>query len=218
MSKRPMGPRLVMAGLAMACAAGPLSAQSSYEVTDDARVTVQNNRDEEVTVYLDTTPFERRIGTVGPMRTETLSVPEWALRGKETVKLILLAEGELPLQAEAMVRDEPMRLAVVVPGDDDDVRMMSTERVATVLPEELLEDATVTVRNERDEAADVFIQWGSFDHRLGEVAAGATMTFAIPEHLVGRSAQIVLVPDDGLALASSDLSLEEGTHLGVTLD
>jgi hypothetical protein len=217
MSKRPMGPRLVMAGLAMACAAGPLSAQSSYEVTDDPMVTIQNNRDEEVTVYLDATPFERRIGTVGPMRTETLTLPDWVL-GKERVKLLFQAEGEIPLQAEAMVTHSWPRMAMVVPADGEEIRMMSTERVVTVLPDELLEETTLTVRNERDESAVVFIQWGSFDHRLGEVAAGSVMTFAVPDHLVGRRAQLVLVPDDGLALASSDVTLDEGSHLGVTLD
>jgi hypothetical protein len=192
-------------------AAAPLAAQSGA-------VTIQNNRDEEVAVYVDATPFERKLGTVGAFSTETLALPEGAWMGRESVKLLIQPEGKLPLQTVVMIGGEAPQLALVVPGDDDVIRTMSRERVVTVLPEEMLEESTLTVRNERDEPADVFIQYGSFDHRLGRVAAGSTQTFAIPEHLVGRRAQLVLVPDEGLALSSSAVWLDEGSHLGVTLD
>ena len=63
--------RLFLATLGLMCASAPVSAQSLHPVDDDYTVTVQNNRDEEVTVYLDTTPFELTLGKVGAMSTAT---------------------------------------------------------------------------------------------------------------------------------------------------
>ena len=207
---------LFLAMVALGSAA-PLAAQSARPMTEDPQVTVQNNRDEPLTVYLDALPFERRIGEVEPMSTATLSLPKWMVRG-ERVKLLLVAPGELPLQAEAMVTEDAPRLAVLIPDDDGTDLLMTTERLATVMPEDFLEETTVTVRNDRDEPAEVFIQYGSFDQRLDMVAAGMEQTFRVPDHLVGMKGQIVLVPEDGSTLASWDVELGDGRHLGVHLD
>jgi hypothetical protein len=210
-SRRPRRSFSIAAFALLLGAAAPLAAQSGT-------VTVQNNRDEEIIVYVDAIPFERVLGTVEAMSTGTFELPEGAWMGRERVKLLIQPEGKLPLQTEVMVRDEAPQLALVVPDDGEEIRLMSNERVVTVLPEELLEDATLTVRNERGKAADVYLQYGSFDYRLGRVTAGSMHTFAIPDHLVGRRAQLVIVPDEGLALSSSEVALDEGSHLGVTLD
>ena len=216
--------KTLMAGLALSLIGAPLAGQSTYMFDeDDATVTVQNNRDEKVIVYLDHGPFERTLGEVEAMRTMTFELPDGSIRPwTESVRLLVQPEGGLALEASALITrhddDEPVRLSLLVPGEDEQLPVMSTERVATVLPMEYLDDATVTVRNERDEPADVFIQYGSFDQRLGRVGAMSVMTFRIPEGLIGRSGQILLVPDDGLPMTSGDLALDADAHLGVVLD
>ena len=72
----------------------PLSAQTLHPVDDEHTVTVQNNRDEDVTVYLDVAPYERSLGTVGAMSTATFELPERVVRGRETVDDLLRLEHD----------------------------------------------------------------------------------------------------------------------------
>jgi hypothetical protein len=183
---------------------------------DDYTVTVQNNRDEDVTVYLDDHPFERRLGTVGAMRSATFSLPEWSVRGEERVRLLIQPRGDHILEAVAMLPDEGARFALLIPSDEDvDV---TTERLATVRWSELMDKTTITVDNDRDEAAVVFFQSGLLLHRLGRVEGEREMTFQIPDPLVGMKGQVLLVPEDGSVMTSVDVELDDGGHLGVEVE
>src|SRR5688500_18965177 len=72
-SRRKVGWRLFLAALALSPVAAPLGAQSIRVIDEDEpRITVQNNRDEAVTIYLDTGPFEQKLGTIEPLSMATL--------------------------------------------------------------------------------------------------------------------------------------------------
>lgn len=200
-------------------AALPLAAQSSYPLRS-GEVMVQNNRDVPVTVYLEHQPLDLNIGTVEAMDIGTLSLPDWAVRNQDHVKLIVQPEGQLPLQADALIRSNGARFALMVPSSKGQKLDLSMTRMAAVVPAEYLDQATVTVKNDRKRAMDVFIQRGSMDVRLGRVEPYSTATFPVPEHWVGEMAQLLVVPirSGTLPLASQDVRLEEGSHLGIHVE
>jgi hypothetical protein len=204
--------RLFLATLGLMCAAAPLAAQSVRLVEDDYTVTVQNNRDEEVTVYLDATPFERTLGTVEAMRTATFALPERVARDMETVRLLIQPRSGLPLEARAMVRHaEGMHLALTLPNkeSDDVLTLVAGERVAS--------GPSVTVHNKEGEPADVFLVSGRLIQRLGRVAGESVMTFGLPYGWEDMSGQIVLARE-GAPTLSTDVSFDEDAHVGVLLD
>ena len=67
------------AAVALLALAGPVTAQTSM-TPRGGQIVVQNNREQPVRVYLDTRPFERRIGEVQPFETAEIPLPERALR------------------------------------------------------------------------------------------------------------------------------------------
>ena len=209
--------RLFLAMLGLTCIGAPLGAQSTFPVSADYTVTVQNNRDEEVTVYLDAAPFERKLGTVEAMRSATFALPKWGVRGKESVKLLIHPRGDHALEAVAMLSDDDgARLALMIPSDDN--VEVTTERLAAVTSSELMGETTITVDNDSDEAADVLFQSGSLFQRLGRVEEDSEITFRIPDHLVGMKGQVLLVPVNGSEIATVDVELGNGEHLGVEVD
>lgn len=208
--------RLFLAMLGLTCIGGPLGAQSTFPVTDDYTVTVQNNRDEQVTVYLDAHPFERKLGTVEAMRSATFSLPDWSVRGEERVRLLIQPRGDHALEAMAMLSGDGARLALMIPSEDD--VEVTTERLATVRWSELMDETTITVVNERDEASVVFFQSGLLLHRLGRVDGEREITFQVPDSLVGMKGQVLLVPENGSVMTSLDVELGHGEHLGVEVD
>jgi hypothetical protein len=208
--------RLFWAMLGLACIGAPLGAQSRGPRTDDYTVTVQNNRDEEVTVYLDAPPFERKLGTVEAMRSATFSLPRWGVRGEERVKLLIHPRGDHAFKAEGMLSDEGARLALMIPSEDN--VEVTTERFATVRSGDLVGETTITVLNDRDEAAEVLFQSGSLYQRLGRVGGDSEITFRIPDRLVGMKGQVLLVPVNGSEMASVEVVLGNGEHLGVEVD
>jgi hypothetical protein len=203
--------RLFLAMLGLTSIGAPLGAQSTYPVAEDYTVTVQNNRDEEVTVYLDAVPFERKLGTVGAMRSATFKLPEWGVRGEERVKLLIHPRGDHALQAVAMLPRDGARLGLMLPAEDN--LEVTTERLAMVMSDELTGVTTITVENDEG-AAEVIFQSGSIYRRLGRVGEDTEMTFRIPADLVGMKGQLLLVPVNGSAPTMVDVELGIGDHLG----
>jgi hypothetical protein len=205
--------RLFLATLGLMCAAAPLSAQSVQLVDDGYTLTVQNDRDEAVTVYLDTTPFERTLGTVEAMRTATFSLPERVVHEGETVRLLIQPRTGLAIEARGMVRDpgDGVHLALTLPNkeSDDVLTLVSSERVAA--------GPSVTVHNHEGESADVFIVSGALTHRLGRVEGDSVMTFELPDRWEGMSGEILLARE-GAPTLSTDVSFIGDGHVGVLLD
>ena len=203
---RRIGSRLILATLALAA---PLGAQSTRETDDDPQITVQNNRDEAVTIYLRAGRFEQKLGIVEPMSTGTLALPR-TVRDKETVDFLIQPKGDFALEAKATISEQTPRLSLVLEEDDEPglfVRNVSTSMHGT----------TVTVENDQDEAADVFILHESHQHLLGRVAGESTQTFHLPGHSEGESGQILVAQVGGRALFSRSLSLAE-THVDIEID
>jgi hypothetical protein len=201
-----VGPWLLLAALALAA---PLGAQSTRVTEDDPQITVQNNRDEAVTIYLRTGRFEQKLGIVEPMSTGTLALP-WTIRGMETVDFLIQPKGDMALEAKAMISEQTPRLSLVLEEDGEPglfVRNVSTSMHGT----------TVTVENDQDEAADVFILHESHQHLLGRVAGESTQTFHLPSHSDGEAGQILVAQVGGRTLFSRSLSLAD-THVDVEID
>jgi hypothetical protein len=203
-SRRRVARRLLLAALALTPVAGPLGAQSIRMIDEDEPlITVQNNRDEAVTIYLDTGPFEQKLGTVEPLTMATLSLP-WTVRGKETVKFLIQPKGEMGLMAEASVRDEVPRLSLLL--DEESKLSVRTAQVAATTG---TSGTMITVENDEDEPADVLVVHGMHEHRLGRVAGESTQTFVLTGHEEGEQGRIVLVPEGGSALLTPDVVLTE---------
>lgn len=206
--------RGLVTGLALISATTPLAAQGPV---DDAQVTVQNNRDESVTVYLDAQPIELTLGTVEPLGTTTFDLPRHLVTEHETVRLLLRPEGGLLLEAQGIVTDETPRLALMVPSDEEeDLEVMSGERVADVLAGRDVAGATVTVRNAEDEAAEVYLMAGTLSHRLGRVGPESVTTFVIPASMAVGEAEIMLAPDGEPPVVRA-IPLHATAHVGVDL-
>ena len=204
--------RLFLTTLGLLCAAGSVSAQS-LQLVDDYTVTVQNNRDEDATVYLDVMPFEQPVGTVDAMSTATFSLPDWMVRGEETVKLLVQSPSGHAVRAEGMVRnpDEGTHIALMLPNkESDDMLAFVTSELVGVGP-------NVTVHNHEGEAAEVFFRSGTHTQRLGRVEGESVMTFQLSHGWAGRSGEVVLARE-GAPTLSTAVSFGKVVHVGVLLD
>jgi hypothetical protein len=217
MSKR----GLFLALLGLTCAAAPVGAQSASVLDDEYTVTVQNNRDEQVTVYVDMLPFERTLGTLEPMQTATFALPEAAVRNHDSVRLLIEPEGGLLLQAEAMVNprhEDVQHFALMMPLDeDDDLTPLSSDELAAALPSSAV-GTTVTVHNDENQPADVYMLAGTESVRLGRVSGDSIMTFQVPSSWVGRTAELIVAPEGSLDISSTHVALGQSSHVGVLLD
>jgi hypothetical protein len=215
MSTQNMRRRLSYGALAVAlCAAGPVAAQSTYMTSETPTVTVQNNHDYPLTVYVQPTdnPVDTKLGTVAGMEMASFALPEGSVQDKTRVVVGVMPEGGVPMEGDALL-DEENHFALTVGHTG---RVAKNESLMwTTAPGIDMSATTLTVRNETDHATRVFVTRGSADHRLGEVPAFSEMTFDVPEGYVGDSGQVELVSDEGVTLGSSMVHFEQGRHLGV---
>ncbi len=79
------------------------------------------------------------------------------------------------------------------------------------------DSTTVTVQNDRRVPVTVYAEEGDFDHRLGTVGPDTTATLRLPAMLVHEPAdiQIFVDPKGEFDLATQDLTVNPGSHLGV---
>jgi hypothetical protein len=200
-------------------AATQLSGQHAGPSSARGTVTVQNNRDVPVTVYVDHAPLEVRIGTVAPMQIASLPLPEGdAVAGRE-VRFYLHPSRGPDLKAEAFIAHPGARIGLMIP-DRSGARAAAAQeaaRMTAVLPLEERSATTLTVENRRPGDDAVFLDWGPFETRLGMVPGGSTATFRVPQNLLGRSLEIVIRPHQGQDLESESITVRPGEHLGVRI-
>ena len=199
--------------------AAQVSAQQSPTVTTQTPVNtvkVENERKMPVTVYMDYGQFDRRLGKVPALKTATLPLPSWAVRGQDCVHLFVHPEGGMDdLATQDFSLQPPAQLTMVVPPRGN---MSSTaDTMSAVIPPEELADATLTVDNPRGKFVTVFAEQGDFDVRLGQVPAHGSATLRFPKSLLlpDQSIQIFVQPDGGIDLASETLQVRRGEHLGL---
>lgn len=211
-------------GLALATIAGAVSAQSppagDTGVQAPYSVTVQNNRSVPVTIYLDWGSFDRRLGVVPALQTATLSLPVWAVTGRESVRLLAHpADGWGDLQSTELSLNPPARLVMLIPTTAEMAARatMATDTMMAVIPPDELADATLTVDNPRTTPVTVYAGKSQFEVRIGVVPPRSRATLRFPMTAIGpdNSIQIVVHPEGGRDLASETLEVRQAQHLGL---
>jgi len=79
-------------------------------------VTVQNARNEAVTVFLEQGEFDTRIGTVAPNKEKTLTIPAFLTRDRPSVEIFVHPEGGLDLASQTFDLKPDAHLLVKVPA------------------------------------------------------------------------------------------------------
>lgn len=189
-------------------------------ITDTATnsVTVQNNRQVPVTIYLKSGTFDRRLGVVPPLELRTLPLPAWAAIGFSTVRLVAHPEDEVEdLGTEEFKLRPPGRIGMIVKTRQEVVAPAPKDTLMEILPPEELANATLTVDNPRSVPVTVFAASGLFDVRLGQVPPKQRVTLRFPKSVVSpfRSIQVFVRPQGGADLTSEELKVKEGDHLGL---
>ncbi len=213
----------VLIGLALL--AHVASAQRTRQLSGDVfvdsssnSVTVQNNRNSPVTVYLSSNRLDRRLGVVEAYSVSTLPLPSWTVNGNAMVHLFARSDNAvLDLTTPDFKLQSPARIGMVVPAAEQMSGVRDTESV-DVAPEDAAE-ATITVDNPRTVAVAVIAERGPFDFRLGQIAAGSRATLRFPRSLVGSSGALVLYvrPQSGLDFVSNPMQVRSGDHLALRL-
>lgn len=189
-------------------------------VTTDANansVTVQNQRQVPVTVYMEYGTFDRRLGVVPPFQTAVLALPKWAVQGRSQVQLFAHPEGSASdLSSQLFALRAPARIGMVIPPHGG-MPPSPPDTMMAMIPDEAIADATLTVDNPRDVAVTVYAQQGQWDARLGQVSPRSRATLRFPKSVVGpaRSLTVLVHPEGGLDLASETLRVKRGEHLGL---
>jgi hypothetical protein len=178
-------------------------------------LTVQNQRDRPVTVYLAHGPFDHRLGQVPAWETAILPLPAWAAKGYARVKLFAHPEGAFgDLATQEFTVRPPGRIAMVVPAEES---VDPRDPMTAVIPPEDSANATLTVDNSRDVPVTVLVEHGRFDVRLGQVPAKSRQTLRFPKAVLapGQSIRIFVEPQGGSDLGSQPLQVKWGDHLGL---
>jgi hypothetical protein len=180
-------------------------------------VTVHNQRNVPVTVYVEFGQFDRRLGVVQPYDAATLRLPAWAVQGRARIQLFVHPEGEVDdLGTQQFALRPPGRIALVVPPRG---RMPETspDTMMVMIPPEDLAEATLTVDNPRDRPVTVYAEHGTIDVRLGQVPARGRATLRFPRSVVlpNESIRIFVHPAGGRDLSSEFLKIQRGQHLAL---
>ena len=203
---------------------GALSAQAASDT--QTTVTVQNERDDHVTVYIERVgnpvtanvlPMNAMIGEVAPATTGTFELPQWATEqptGEVTFIIQVAGQGELePVRFAAASGDD---LGIIVVEQDD---LMETLEAPTVEPGE----ASVTVLNNRAVPVLVLVEHtvdgrGAPVHILiGTASPESDTTFPIPSPLVGEGDELrfVLHPVGGPDLPTQIMRLGDEARVEI---
>jgi hypothetical protein len=218
MKKQMMTLTLGLSMLGAVAQASPAQQLASFGTAPrNNSVTIQNDRKVPATVYMEDGVLDTRLGTVPAMQTATLALPEWAVKGHESIQLFVHPEGEVAdLATQTFSLAPPARIALIVPvkGAAPQER---TDRMTAVIPPSEEADATLTVDNPRNHAVTIFAQRGISDIRLGQVPAQSQATLRIARSLIGpdESIQLFVHPEGGVDLSSSMMHVRRGEHLGL---
>jgi hypothetical protein len=79
-------------------------------------ITVQNQRAQDVTLYIERGRFEVRLGTVAAHQEQTIEVPAWLTRSDKSVEVFVHPRGGLDLASQPFELKPGAHLLVKVPG------------------------------------------------------------------------------------------------------
>lgn len=210
----------IAALLALGAIASPLAAQSggtsAATRAESVYVDIQNERPVPITVYLKSGRFDRRLVEVPARTTRMLTLPSWAVSGRNDVALLVHAEGQSDLGFRTFIVRSGDRLSLQIPATGMLPSTPDDTMTAPLTPEEL-ESTTITVDNPHDRAVTVYAEQGMYDVRLGIVPPRERATLRFPKSVVGRdrAVRIFVHPEGGTDLSSSLLRIRKGEHLGL---
>ena len=180
-------------------------------------VTVQNDRAKAVTVYMENGAFDRRIGVLPAGKVATLRLPAWAISGRNSLRLCARPDGEnADLDTQSFPISGAVRVGLLVPPTGG---ISKADSMAVKLTSEELASTTLTVNNQRDRAAVVYAEQGTYSIRLGEVAANRQATLRFPKSIIGadNSVRVFVRPVGGSDLSTQTLKLTTGDHIALEI-
>lgn len=178
-------------------------------------ITVQNDRQTPVTLYLDAGRVDRAIGTVAAGAVGSVAIPEWSVRGQRTVKVVARIDRDAKAIASYVVPlSDDRTFGLLVPPAGG---LPSGDSMLVTLPKQSANVATVTVDNKRAGTVTVFAEQGLLFVRLGEVAAQSQETLRVPESLTKSNAPIRVFarPEGAATVSTKGLRVEQGDHIAV---
>jgi len=178
-------------------------------------VTVQNDRHTAVTLFVDAGRVDRAIGTVQPGAVSSLELPEWALKGQRTVKVVARAEQESkPVATYSLPINEGRQLGLLVPPKSG---LPLGDSLVITLPKGSAGAATVTVSNQRNQPVAVYAEKGLMFVRLGDVSANQQGTLVVPASLTKTKGELRVFarPEGAASISTKGLRLEQGDHIAV---
>jgi hypothetical protein len=78
-------------------------------------LTVENNRPVELTVLMEGSRFDTRLGTVPPTQERTIDIPDWLAGQRRTAEIIIHPEGGLDLSSQSFTLTPGSHLLLKVP-------------------------------------------------------------------------------------------------------
>lgn len=178
-------------------------------------VTVQNDRQTAVTLYVDAGRVDRAIGTVEAGATSRLALPTWALTGQRAVRLVArTGDSAKEIASYSLPVNESRQLGLLIPPANG---LPAGDSVLVALPQGTASQATVTVSNEQDRAVTVYAEQGLLLVKLGEVAAKQQATMVLPSMLTKNTGELRVFarPAGAQAVSTKGLRVEQGDHIAV---
>jgi len=219
--KFPTGSLVVMLATVAGIASAQVPTTLPPAVTTDAvtnAVTVQNDREVPVTVYLSNGKIEQRLGVVPALATETLALPSSAVRPGASVRLIAHPAASFEdLSTDKFTLGPSGRVAMIVRAQFATPAIAPTDTMMQVIAPQDVDKATITIDNQRNVAVSVYAEAGPFNVRLGEVAANTRATLQFPKAALSskNSIRLFVRPEGGLDLVSTSFTAQEGDHFGL---
>lgn len=176
-------------------------------------LTVQNDRDQAVTVYMQTRGKDRKLGVVKAGAVTTLSIPVSAAPDQEALQFFARTPNGPDLVAAALSLKAAEQVGLLVPSNG---AVAWSDSIAVPLTKEEQQKATVTIDNRRNKALAVYAEQGTFSVKIGEAAANGMTTLRLPENMLNSNGvKVLLRPAGDVGLSTQVLKLKKGDHVAV---
>jgi len=197
-----------LAGLAL------LPAAVAAPTTLQTVVTVRNDLDQPVKVYLEHGAVDVRLGTVAAGASVSFEVPSWLTGDRSAVDLWVHPVRGFDQNTGPIELRTGEHLEVIVPARGP----VKTRHAADPAPA-WGTPTTVVVQNNLKDPVRVYAERGAFDIRLGVVPAGGDATLAIPAWMVEESGSVTVYvrTSNGVEQRTGLLEVHRGERLGVVV-
>ncbi|HEY0928989.1 MAG TPA: hypothetical protein VGE27_03625 [Gemmatimonas sp.] len=178
-------------------------------------LTVQNDRNAPVTVFMQTNGMDRKLGVVAAGAVTSLDIPVSAARGQNTLRFYARTQGAGPdLVARELPASSTRQLGLLIPPAGG---VTWTDSIAVPLTSEERAAATVTIDNRRNKAMAVYAEQGTYSVKIGEASASGMTTLRLPATMLRNSegVRVLMRPAGDVGLSTQVLKLKTGDHVAV---